>query len=289
MPSAVLPNVIRVLLIAGLIKGALNFPAYAQLVPAKTLQLASGTNGFSEREPGNLEQALYEKAEAVFNDANEVSYEHCHRPAKDQVVCNGQHCHTHTDCSGFVSYVLHSVAPKQYAEVRDMQPRHPYPQARIYANFFGSLSSQTASSGWTQVASFRDLRRGDIIAWQKQAGADDHGGHGNSGHVMIVIDPPGEISQETIDGEPVRYVSVYVMDSSTVKHFPPESLPPLAHQDQRDGLGKGMIRLILDNGDRAIGYWEGTYWGEGNKDITHPKYSSMIRFGRLVANPIHQD
>ncbi len=105
---------------------------------------------------------------------------------------------------------------------------------------------------------------------------------GNTGHVMVVGNRPGPVKETQVDGEHVRYVEVNVIDSSTVRHFPPELLPPLTHQAYRNGLGKGVIRLIVDNRGQVIGYWAGVYWGEGDSEITHPTYTDLIGLARLV-------
>jgi hypothetical protein len=232
--------------------------------------------------PNRLAKSFFNKADSIFEAANAVQYEHLHAPATEQVRFTGGGCAVETDCSGFVSNVLHSVSAKHYLIIREMQPKHGYPQAKIYAKFFSELPKDQALDGWLRVGAIKELAPGDIIAWEKGGTNDDHGGGGNSGHVMIVIDPPSEIFQVLVDGAPIRYVNVRVLDSSSVKHFPPEELPPNAGQASRDGLGKGVIRLVLNDRDQPIGYWEGTYWGEGSKSINGPSYSDAIFFGRLI-------
>jgi hypothetical protein len=100
---------------------------------------------------------------------------------------------------------------------------------------------------------------------------------------MIVVDPPGRIQQENVGGKVIKFVQIRVLDSSGVRHFPPESLPPLAHQSTREGLGKGEIRLILDDDEKVVGYWEGTYSETKRKPIVRPTYASAIGFARLVS------
>ncbi|MGV8120481.1 MAG: hypothetical protein AB2L14_12035 [Candidatus Xenobiia bacterium LiM19] len=72
------------------------------------------------------------------------------------------------------------------------------------------------------------------------------------------------------------------MDSSSIYHFQPDITPPQAGQKNRDGLGKGFVRLVLDEGDKPVGYWEGHYSGKYSVDISGPSYSDTIAFGRLV-------
>jgi cell wall-associated NlpC family hydrolase len=230
----------------------------------------------------DLSRAAYEKADQVFNDATNVHYEHLKELARDQVHFDNNGCAARTDCSGFVSYVLHAVSPKHYEEVRAEQPDRPYPQAAAYEHFLHSCNSDQPEGGWLRISSIRDLRAGDIIAWSKPHSPENHAGKGNTGHVMFVAEPPQSVQSQMVEGQRIRFVPIKVIDSSSVRHFAPEQLPPHAGQSDRDGLGKGEVRVIVDENDRPIGYWEGTYWGEGHKDINHPSMTDSIAFGRLI-------
>jgi cell wall-associated NlpC family hydrolase len=221
-------------------------------------------------------------AHEIFEQATMVRYEHKHRPAAEQVASGSEGEEVRTDCSGFVSYIIHRVARRHYAAVRSLQPAAPYPQAKTWARFFCSLNAGYPQNGWLRVAAYQDLRRGDFIAWTKAKNAEDHAGHGNTGHVMMVYGEPGAVQQESINGETIRFVNVPVIDASSVYHFPPEQLPPLAHQQHRDGLGMGCVRILISPSGEPIGYWEGSYWGEGGKPIKEPHMSSEIGFARMV-------
>ena len=236
--------------------------------------------------PSPLADRLYDKAEDIFQNATDVHYMHVKEEAGDQVQESNTGYQCETDCSGFVSYVINAVAPKHYAHVSKLtQSSHPH--AGLYARFLIGLPDGVPTGGWLRVGNFRDLKRGDIIAWERPPRESEINtnlkGTGNrTGHVMIVVDPPGDIRTENIAEQPVRFVEVKVLDSSGVKHFPPESLPPQAHQETRDGLGKGFVRLILGEHDNVIGYWEGVYSETKRKPIVRPTYTSVIGFGRLL-------
>jgi len=257
---------------------------------------------------GRLATLAFEAAHEVFLRADDVAYEHPPRPASEQVVRTAGRWVAHTDCSGFISYVLSKVAPApQYAAVMDLARREYredqerkwrtprenrpfYPDAKEYADFFASLSTRTPSDGWIGVESVWDLRRGDLIAWAKE----NWDGKGNSGHVAMVIDSPSRQLVEAIAVERnregvarevrVKCVNIRVLDSSSVSHFGNEQLPPrvVPRQQQRDGVGIGDIRLVLDSGGTPVRYWEGYYWGEGQREIKTPGRSSNIHFARLV-------
>jgi len=227
----------------------------------------------------NLNNAIYNKAEDIFENTLRSHYEHLHENAAEQIQeKNGQYCAT-TDCSGFVSYVLNSTAPNHYAQILKLSGR-TYPHAAIYAEFFRSLPEDKASNGWLRISKFEDLKRGDLIAWEKINSSRKH--HG-TGHVMIVVNTPEKPIEENYKNQTIKYVEVYVLDSSSIEHFPPQNLPPLIHQSSRDGIGKGMIRLILDDNNNIIGFWEGSFSHERDQSIEGPTYTDKVGLARLIS------
>ncbi|MBX9878722.1 MAG: hypothetical protein K2Y22_09720 [Candidatus Obscuribacterales bacterium] len=245
-------------------RGALHAPAQnTQATPPQT-----NPNG-----PASplSEQAL-KLAESIFDNATDVKYVHHEVPASQQIEKESDGTlEAHTDCSGFISYIVHAVAPRHYQEVRSREPDWSYPQAKIWATFFNSLDSGAPEGGWLRIDNWKDLRPGDIAAWKEVGGE-------NTGHVMMVMNRPGNIQENN----GYRYVELPVIDSSTTYHFTPEYLPPKAGQKHRNGVGMGVIRLMLSDDDKVTGYWAGTYWGEGDKPIKGPANCNMIRFARLM-------
>lgn len=223
----------------------------------------------------NLGAQALKLAESVFQRAKVVEYVHRQVPAAKQVVEDPDGTvRARTDCSGFVSYIVHAIGPRHYRVIRQREPDADYPQAKIWARFFDTLDSTQATDGWLSVSNWRDLRPGDFIAWKEGKVSSA----GNTGHVMIAASRPSAVQQS----EGVRYFQIEVIDSSSTYHFAPEYLPPRASQTHRDGLGMGAVRIILSDNDSPIGYWAGTYWGEGGKDVKGPTYSDLIRFARMV-------
>jgi cell wall-associated NlpC family hydrolase len=229
-------------------------------------------------ECSELADKALSKATWIFDNTRQNHYDHTPGSAKKQVEVEEGNVTTETDCSGFISYVLTTVARKHYEEVLDFNGGRR-PRADNYAQFFAQLSSQPRN-GWLAINSVTELQPGDIIAWESPHYEKYH--EGNTGHVMMVLEQPGSIKEETVNGKKIRFVGIPVIDSSSVCHFSPETLPPLTHQDRRDGVGKGTVRLVLDDRNKPIAYWEGTYWGEGQKQITKPTPSQIIYFARLI-------
>ncbi len=249
------------------------------LLPVYAADAGALTTPSRDAVPANgLGQSVLAKAQTILDRADSSHYQHNSVPAGDQVSVKDGACACNNDCSGFVSYLLNAVSPDHYRQIHDLEPDHNYPQAKIYTQFFRSLNAASAQGGWQLINSLNELRPGDLIAWQKPSAT------GNTGHVMIVAETPRAFESCYLTGGGlVRYAPIEVIDSSSVRHFPPEELPPLAHQTQRDGVGKGYVRIIVDDRDQPIGYWEGTYWGEGEKPINRPTMTDAIGFARMVS------
>ena len=230
-------------------------------------------------------EAMLLEVSNIFAHATVVGYRHFKASAAEQlqVSANGEWT-SRNDCSGFVSFVLQRTTPQAYADVQAREGKAKHPRAITYAQFFQGLETNRVATGWVRVATWRELRPGDVIAWSSPPRTNSENHAHNAGHVMFVAQPPSGPHEETVDGKTYRYMSVLVLDSSSVRHFLPETFPPLANQTKRNGLGFGVVRLLLDERDQPIGYWEGTWWGEGQKAIRRPTRTTILGFGRVEAN-----
>ncbi len=249
---------------------------------AEALNQKSNTKGINtelgmERpESSVLGEQAFKLAESVFAHANVVSYSHHEVPASKQVVTfDDGSMEARTDCSGFMSYIVDAVGPRHYQVIQAREPQASYPQAKIWAHFFNTLDSTQAFHGWLGISNWRDLSPGDFIAWVEGKSSSS----GNTGHVMMVAGKPGGVKEEN----GFSFFEVPVIDSSSVYHFAPERLPPNAHQEHRNGLGIGTVRIILSKSNEPIGYWAGTYWGEGDKPVKGPTLDTMVRFARMTS------
>ena len=228
-------------------------------------------------------ERMMAEASNIFARATAVSYRHLNAPGNAQLRCTPQgDWISSNDCSGFVSFMVQRVAPRAYAAVQADEQKYKHVRAITYANFFQGLATNRTATGWQRVASWRELRPGDVIAWSPVPKTNSAQKTHSAGHVALVALPPTGPHTETVEGQTYRFTSVQVLDSSSVTHFPPETFPPHAGQTARNGLGFGAIRLLLDERDQPIGYWEGTWWGEGRTPIRRPTRSTLLGFARLA-------
>jgi hypothetical protein len=222
----------------------------------------------------------------IFARATAVCYRHLNVPASAQVRCDPQgDWISSNDCSGFASFMIHRVAPRAYASVLAGEQKYKHVCSITYALFLQGLETNRTAVGWQHIATWRELRPGDVIAWSSLPRTNKEHQVKSASHVLLVAQPPTGPHEATVDGKKFRYVSVPALDSSSVKHFPPETYPPHAGQTARNGLGYGTVRLLLDDHDRPSGYWEGTWWGEGQTPIRRPTRTPILGFGRLVDDP----
>jgi hypothetical protein len=139
------------------------------------------------------------------------------------------------DCSGFVDHLLKRIGPNQYNQL-PIEAGHTRPRAEVYCEFFAELT-QTSKEGWEAVRHFSDLRRGDIIAWKKEAAAHESG---DTGHAMIVAGAP------VWAGSGSYRLTVY--DSTKSPHDNDTRAPGT------DGIGKGDLFFYVDAQDAPVAF-----------------------------------
>jgi hypothetical protein len=139
------------------------------------------------------------------------------------------------DCSGFVDYLPKQIAPDQYNQL-PVETGHTRPRAEVYYEFFAGLT-QTPKPGWGIVQHFSDLRKGDIVAWKKEAAAQESG---DTGHVMVVAQAP-------VQTRPGSY-RLTVYDSTKSPHDNDTRAPGA------DGIGKGDLFFYVDAKDAPVAF-----------------------------------
>jgi hypothetical protein len=173
---------------------------------------------------------LFAEAQRQFATMTRTAYQH--KTEVDQKA--GTYSY---DCVGFVAYAMKRVTPQARAsafKALEMAPgRIPSPPR--YVAFFQSLV-KTPQPGWQVVVRVKDLRPGDVVAWEYKTAT-------SSGHAVIVGSVP-------VQGEEGSWV-VKVYDSTSSPHGD-DSRPRdaratvLPANGKPSGLGHGMMALAAD-------------------------------------------
>lgn len=164
---------------------------------------------------------LADAAERVLNGVRETHYQHRTH------VDTGAGAYD-VDCAGFVDYLLKRVAPAQFAQL-PVEAGHDRPRAWVYYAFLHNLC-RTPSIGWESVQRLVDARRGDLLAWKREALIQ---GTGDTGHVAIVARIPVR--------QPDGTFNVEVYDSSTIQHdFD-------SRAEGTNGIGKGVVTVEVNS------------------------------------------
>jgi hypothetical protein len=173
-------------------------------------------------------QTLADAAADTLESIKETHYEHKAHVDKVAGVSD-------VDCSGFVDYLLKRIVPDQYKQL-PIEAGHTRPRAEVYYDFFAGLA-QTPKAGWEVVQHFSDLRRGDVIAWKKEAAAQESG---DTGHVMIVAQTPVR------NGADSYRLTVY--DSTKSPHDNDTRAPGT------NGIGKGDLFFYVNTEDAPVAF-----------------------------------
>lgn len=177
----------------------------------------------------------------------------------------------HTDCSGFVTWVLDRTAPVAVSEVARYQQERTshrkWPQAYVYQRWFASLPV-SGSRGWMPVQDWRTIRAGDVLAWCAdkycQSAGDGVAHTDNTGHIMIADGAPERVEGDALerlkrtlgdhDSElPDRTHAVWsipLVDSSASKHYGDTTR---SKAKGLSGVGTGQLYFALDRDSKPLG------------------------------------
>ena len=173
-------------------------------------------------------QTLADAAAETLGSVKETHYEHKTHVDRAAGVFD-------LDCSGFADYLLKRMARDQYNQL-PIEAGHTRPRAEIYYEFFAGLA-QTPKPGWQVVQHFSDVHRGDIIAWKKEAAAQESG---DTGHVMIVAQSPLRTVADSY--------RVTVYDSTKSQHDNDTRAPGT------NGIGKGDLFFYVNAQDAPVAF-----------------------------------
>lgn len=151
-----------------------------------------------------------------------------------------------TDCSGFVTWALTgcNLGAKVLQDIGRSGPNQRT-RARNFYDAFGP--SPLGSKKWCRVADFRDVQRGDVLAYD----IPDNGPGKDSGHIMIAYRSPFEVGR-THDGKLV--FAQKVIDSSYKPHFDFGTFKETRRScpsDKKCGAGVGYIYVFTDSRGRV--------------------------------------
>ncbi len=203
--------------------------------------------------------ATAEKLVAGLDLAN-TSYEHGHGTVSWTAPLA-----SHTDCSGFIDHLL--MHEDGYT-------------ADDFQRWFGKARPTAASyhdavvaeKGFTQVRTVGDVRPGDLIAIKYLKRKD------NTGHVMLVVEPPKRIpaAQPIVAG--TEQWSVTVIDSSESGHGTTDTRHKKGEGGRdHDGLGRGVFRIYSD----AQGNVAGFSWSTLKASHFVPPEDEVLALGRF--------
>ena len=89
-------------------------------------------------------RAVLERAEWIFAHAHAVSYNHPKNLSEEQVWYEQNVLHVETDCSGFISNLLYTMARESYDAAARKRTYMFHPNAADYADFFcGTFAEQS--------------------------------------------------------------------------------------------------------------------------------------------------
>ena len=174
---------------------------------------------------------------------------------------------SHTDCSGFIDHLLAHVDGYSADDFkRWFGTRRPTAERYHDAIVEGR--------GFAPVAKIGELQPGDVIAIKYLTR------HDNTGHIMLVVEPPRKISASVplVDGTSQWVVTV--IDSSESGHGPTDTRHKRG-DDGRDhvGLGRGVVRLYAN----AQGEVAGFSWSTAKVSRYIAPQDEHVVLGRFVA------
>lgn len=170
----------------------------------------------------------------------------------------------HTDCSGFIDALLeHSYGYSEADLKKWFDSKRP--TARRY------VEQIKDKNGFEEIKSLKNLKPGDIIAIKYPEGDK------NTGHVMLAasIATPRDATKPIHKG--TKQWEVTVIDTSTSGHGPNDTRRTEGGE-YYPGLGRGILRLYIDQSGAVAGYSWSTF---GNSDY-HLQEERPLRIGRLV-------
>lgn len=212
-----------------------------------TAAAPNDTRSAAPEDDGAGRLALLAEVRRELATMRDSSYQH----ATDVDAAEGAY---NFDCSGFVAYALAHSRPAALAVLPVTTSTRPL--ARDFEHHFRAVAAG-AVGAWRAVGAVPALRPGDVIAWLTPPTSPSR----NTGHVLVVLENPVRNP-----ARPDEWL-VAVADSTTSPHARD------SRDAETDGLGTGTIGLVVDGGERPIGY----YWRGG---VSTARQLTEVSLGR---------
>ncbi len=246
---AMKPFVHRAVLLFTAAVFALGSPAAPSAQPAN--DQASSLLHFAER----LQQGI---------TANSTAYRH-----KDTKVSwgdNGSPLQCYTDCSGFINAVIAKAS-----NWKDDDFKAAFGHKRMLAyHYYEAIS---AGRHFARINAISSVLPGDIIALQ-YADRSEH--EDNTGHVMLITASPRPHRPSKVLVPNTRQYEVDIIDCSKSPHGKSDTRVS-ADGGEYSGLGKGTLRLYVDEKGAIVGY----SWSVGNPKAGFDPFENPIIIGRF--------
>jgi hypothetical protein len=140
------------------------------------------------------------------------------------------------DCSGLTAWVVERASPRARRALAS-----PRPVARTFARTITRAPTARHRRGWQRIDHIRDVRPGDVFAWETPPGFASR----STGHVGFVVHRPLELDDDLW--------ALRILDSTSIAHQ--DDTRPREH----GGTGRGTMTFVVGDDGRATAYgWFGT-------------------------------
>ena len=167
------------------------------------------------------------------------------------------------DCVGFVSRVLHTVAPRHKETVFTFSDTKNgfVPTTDKYYHFFNYIR-YAKCEGWKYIDNIHSIQRGDIIVWLPPTPK-------GQGHIVIALSKPEKMEdlnpKDLKKNSDIKWYKLHIADSTSSKHTN-DSRKNNPKAIKETGMGTGWI-AICDVNNRT---W--LAWGATTKSINAKLY-----------------
>lgn len=243
-------------------RGTIQTRAQSRCLAVAVLAILLSTAAFAQVD-GATAPAHVRQAEQLVDNLRNAS-ENVYGGGKRHIDWSADHCAARTVCSSFITLLLQHTYGWTGDDIK-LLTGSANPEADAYHDAI------VDHDGFKRILHAAALRPGDFIAIKYTDHHISRNGVQDTGHVMLVDEPPVLVdsAEPIVDG--TRQYTVTIIDSSASGHGPTDT----RHRGRGEytgGIGKGVIRLYANDQDRIVGYtWSNTpkseYYCGPDRDI----------------------